>query len=82
MIKLGQQIRFKQNRKIKTAKGDIIEVKKGDIARVVRKIDEETAEIVYITGAAKGLAQNIAMQVDDNINVEQIAKKIMDEING
>lgn len=80
-VKLGQQIKFKKDHTIQVAKGGEVLVKSGDMARVVRKVDEKTAEIVYLTGEAKGLSQNILLEVENSLDVDSIAKKIMDNIN-
>jgi hypothetical protein len=80
-VKLGQQIQFKKEHKIQLAKGGTALVKVGDSARVMRKIDEETAEIVYLTGEAKGLSHKIPLEVDDNLDTDSIVKKIMNELN-
>ncbi|MDP4178222.1 MAG: hypothetical protein Q8900_07805 [Bacillota bacterium] len=80
-IKLGQQIIFQKDHKIQVAKGGTIIVKAGDKARVVRKVDEKTAEIVYLSGEAKGLCQNIALEVDDDLDADSIAKKILEELS-
>jgi hypothetical protein len=79
--KLGQQIKFTQERRIKLTKGGTALIKSGDIARVVKKIDDNTAEVVYLSGEAKGMSQQIAMEVDDNLDVDSILKKIMNELN-
>lgn len=80
-VKLGQQIKFQKDHTVQVAKGSSVTVKAGDKARVVKKVDEKTAEIVYLTGEAKGLSQNIMLEVDDSLDVDSIAKKIMDELS-
>lgn len=80
-MKLGQQIRFKKDHKIQVQKGGTVLVKTGDVATIVKKIDEKTAEIVYVTGEAKGLSHQIALEVDDNLDVDDIVKKIMNNLN-
>ena len=47
---------------------------------VVRKVDEKSGEIVYITGQASGLSQVISLQVDDSVDADYLAKKIMEEL--
>ena len=80
-VKLGQTIEFKTARTIGLAKGGTVEVLPGDKARVVKKVDEKTAEIVYLTGEAKGLSEKILLEVDDNLDTDSIVKKIMNELN-
>lgn len=80
MVKIGQIIEFQQDKKIKIQGGGTLLVKKGDRAQVLRKVDEGTGEILYITGAAKGKSQVIAIDVDETIDSDGIAKKIMDMI--
>lgn len=80
-VKLGQSIEFKESRTISLAKGGSVQVKPGDKARVVKKVDEKTAEIVYITGEAKGYGQKIALEVDDTIDTDSMVKKIMSQLN-
>lgn len=79
--KIGQEIEFKRAHKISLAKGGKANIKPGDKARVVKKIDSETGEIVYLTGEAKGLSQIITIEVDDTINTDDILKKLMNELN-
>jgi hypothetical protein len=79
--KLGQQITFTQERRIKLAKGGTVLIKTGDTARVVKKIDDSTGEIVYLSGEAKGMSQQITMEVDDNLDVDSILKKVMNGLN-
>ncbi|KAJ51800.1 hypothetical protein BD780_000590 [Clostridium tetanomorphum] len=78
--KIGQEIEFTNDFFIETAKGEKLEIKKGDRAMVVKKIDDNTGEIVYINGNAKGLSQNINIQVDDKVDEEEIAKKILESL--
>lgn len=80
-VKLGQQIQFKKDHQIQLAKGGTALVKAGDAARVVRKIDESTGEIVYLTGQAKGLSHKIPLEVDDTLDTDSILKKIMSELD-
>jgi hypothetical protein len=80
-VKLGQQIKLNNAHTISLAKGGTAEVKPGDIATVVKKIDEETGEIVYITGEAKGLNEKISIEIDDDIDTDSLVKKIINELN-
>lgn len=80
-IKLGQQIQFKNVHTISLAKGGTVQVKPGDTATVVKKIDEKTGEIVYLTGEAKGLNEKIPLDVDDSIDTDSMVRKIMNELN-
>ena len=43
----------------------------------MRKVDEGTGEILYLTGEAKGKSQIVAIDVDEEIDSDDIAKKIM-----
>lgn len=79
--KLGQQIRFTKDYKIQLAKGGTALVKAGDTATVVRKVDKETAEIVYLSGEAKGMSQNIPLEVDDTLDVDSIVEKLRRELD-
>ncbi len=79
--KLGQIIAFRSDHKINLAKGGTVTVKKGDKAQVLKKIDDSTGQILYLTGEAAGKCQYISMEVDDNIDADTIAKKIMEELN-
>lgn len=76
-VKLGQQIEFKKSHYISLAKGGKAKIKVGDKAQVLRKINETTAEILYLTGEAKGLSQNIKLEVDDTLNTDSIVQKIL-----
>lgn len=78
--KIGQQIEFTAPCKIKLAKGGTAQLVKGDKAMVVRKVDDSTGEIVYITGEAKGLSQVISIEVDDSIDTDVLAEKILKEL--
>lgn len=80
-VKLGQQIKFKVSHKIPLAKGGTALVKVGDIATVVKKIDNKTAEIIYSTGEAKGLSYKIHVEVDDTLDADLIAKKILSKMS-
>lgn len=80
-VKLGQTIEFKASRTVSLAKGGSVQVKPGDKARVVKKVDDKTAEIVYLTGEAKGYGHNIALEVDDTLDTNSMVEKIMRELN-
>lgn len=79
-VKLGQMIRFQSDHYISLEKGGKILVKKGDTARVIKKVDEKTGEIMYLTGEAKGKYQNLMLQVEDNLDADAIAKQILNDI--
>lgn len=79
-VKLGQQIRFKKDHTIHLAKGGTALVKAGDSATVVKKVDDETAEIVYSSGQAKGFSQNIHLKVDDTLDTDLILKKLLSDL--
>jgi hypothetical protein len=79
-VKIGQQIKFTKDHKIQLARGGNAIVKAGDKATVMKKIDNDTAEIVYLTGEAKGMSHNVALEVDDDLDYDAIAKKIMSEL--
>jgi hypothetical protein len=79
--KLGQDIKFKHDHKIKLASGGTVLVKAGDTAKVIKKIDDSNAQIMYLTGAAKGKYQNIQLQVEDALNADEMAKKILGMMN-
>lgn len=78
--KIGQTIKFTKAFTIDSSNGGKISVKAGDEARVVKKVDENTGEIVYISGDAKGKSQYIKIQVDDCIDGDSIAQRILGEI--
>lgn len=78
--KIGQHIEFTAPSKIKLAKGGTAQLVKGDKAMVVRKVDNTTGEIVYITGQAKGLSQIISIEVDDNIDTDALTERILKEL--
>lgn len=78
--KIGQIITFKADYKISLKNGGTALVKKGDKAQVLKKIDETTGEILYLTGAASGKSQYIRLEVDENIDVEDITKKLIEEL--
>lgn len=78
--KIGQKIKFTNSFVIELANGKKAKIVKGDEAMVVRKVDEGTGEIVYTTGAAKGLSQIIDIDVDENVDSDYILKKIMNEL--
>lgn len=75
-MKIGEIIQFRQDRKIKSEDGLLL-VRRGDKAQVLRKVDEGTGEILYLTGEAKGKSQIVAIDVDEEIDSDDIAKKIM-----
>ncbi|KOF56165.1 MULTISPECIES: hypothetical protein [Clostridium] len=79
-VKLGQMIRFQSDHYISLEKGGKILVKKGDTARVIKKVDEKTGEIMYLTGEAKGKYQNLMLQVEDDLDADAIAKQILNDI--
>ncbi|WP_251861083.1 hypothetical protein [Clostridium sp. Marseille-Q2269] len=78
--KIGQEIEFTNSFFIELSKGGKAKIVPGDKAMVVRKIDDTTGEIVYTTGNAKGLSQNIQIEVDEVLNNDELAKKILDEM--
>lgn len=78
--KIGQEIEFTNSFMVELSKGGSVRVDEGDKAMIVKKIDDTTGEIVYTTGEAKGLSQNIEIQVDDALNEEELAKKILEEM--
>ncbi len=78
--KVGQKIEFTNNSIIETNKGKKVRIAKGDEAMVVRKVDENSGEIVYVTGEASGLSQIIAIEVDGDLDADYLAKKIMNEL--
>lgn len=80
-VKIGQEIKFKKNYSISLAKGGTALVKAGDTARVLKKVDDETAEIVYLTGEAKGYSQQILLEVDDTLDTDAILKKLLKELD-
>lgn len=79
-VKLGQEIKFKADHSISLAKGGTALVKKGDVARVIKKVNDSTAEIVYLTGEAKGYSQQILAEVDATIDKDAILKKLLKEL--
>ena len=78
--KIGQHITFNKGYTIELAKGGTANVKAGDKAIVVKKIDEKTAEIVYLTGEAKDLCQNVSLEIEDSIDADYMIKQIMREL--
>lgn len=78
--KIGQKIEFSGSFVIELSTGKKAKVKKGDQAMVMRKIDENSGEIVYISGEASGFSQIIKIKVDDNVDAEYLANKIMQEL--
>ena len=79
-VKIGQQIKFTKSHKVPTAKGKTLVVKAGDVARVIKKVDDTTGEIVYLTGEAKGYSHKVPLKVDDSLDADAIAKKILSDI--
>lgn len=80
IYKIGSEIEFTNNFEVNCANGRKASVIKGDKAIVSRKVDQYSGEIIYITGNAKGLIQIINIQVDDEIDADLIAKKIMSQL--
>lgn len=80
-FKLGQQIVFKKDHVILAANKGSIVVKKGDKATVVKKIDEHSGEIIYSSGAAKGLSRVVPMEVDTTLDEDAIVKKILSDLS-
>lgn len=80
-VSIGQVIEFKTDHYISLDLGGKILVKKGDKARVTKKVNNITGEVVYITGAAAGKCQQLMLEVDDNIDADAIAKKILRELH-
>lgn len=78
--KIGQKIQFTNNFMVEIEKGKKVRIVKGDKAMVVRKVDENSGEIVYITGEASGLSQIIAIKVDEKVDADYIAKKIINDL--
>lgn len=78
--KIGQKIKFTENFTIEVQNGKKVRVENGDTAMVVRKVDKTSGEILYITGEAAGLSQTISIEVDDNVDTDYLAKRIMDEL--
>lgn len=79
-VSIGQVIEFKTDHYISLDLGGKVLVKKGDKARVTKKINDITGEIIYLTGAAAGKCQELMIEVDDNIDADAIAKKILREL--
>lgn len=78
--KIGQKIEFTDEFNIEVQNGKKAKIVKGDSAMVVRKVDETSGEILYITGEAAGLSQTISIEVDDNVDADYLAKRIMDDL--
>jgi uncharacterized protein YlzI (FlbEa/FlbD family) len=78
--KIGEKIEFTNEFTISVANGKKAKILKGDKAMVVRKVDDNSGEIVYITGEASGLSQIISIQVDDNVDADYLAKRIMEDL--
>ncbi|MCR3761496.1 hypothetical protein [Clostridium felsineum] len=81
-VSIGQVIEFKTDHYISLGVGGKLLIKKGDRARVVKKIDNITGEVVYLTGEAAGKCQQLMLEVNDDLDADAIAKKIMKELNG
>lgn len=79
--KIGQIITFKSDRNISLKDGTTITIKSGDKAQVLKKIDDTTGQILYLTGEASGKTQYLYMEIDGVIDADDIAKRIMQEIN-
>jgi|GEM_PF-2628002 hypothetical protein len=79
-VKIGQMIRFQSDHYISLEKGGKILVKKGDTARVLKRVDEKTGQIMYLTGEAKGNYQNLMLQVENDLDTDAIAKQILNDI--
>ncbi|MBU5593201.1 hypothetical protein KQI89_15740 [Clostridium sp. MSJ-4] len=79
--KIGQIITFKTDHKINVKSGGTALVRKGDRAQVLKKIDDTTGEILYLTGEAAGKSQYVRLEVDENIDEDAIAKKILEELS-
>lgn len=73
--RIGQEIEFTNEFVVELSKGGAVKVVPGDKAMVVRKIDNNTGEIVYTTGNARGLSQNIQIEVDEVLDEKELAKK-------
>lgn len=78
--KIGQKIEFTNSFTVELEKGKKARIVKGDKAMVVRKVDENSGEIVYITGEAAGLSQVIAINVDEKVDADYIAGKIINDL--
>lgn len=78
--KIGQKIEFTNNFTVELEKGKKARIIKGDKAMVVRKVDENSGEIVYITGEAAGLSQVIEINVDEKVDADYIAGKIINDL--
>ncbi|ADK13514.1 MULTISPECIES: hypothetical protein [Clostridium] len=78
--KIGHEIQFTQSFWLPVEGGKKLKVLKGDKAVVVKKIDDNSGEILYMTGEASGKSQVINIQVDDEIDGDYIARQIMEEL--
>lgn len=78
--KIGQKIEFTNNFTVELEKGKKARIVKGDKAMVVRKVGENSGEIVYITGEAAGLSQVIEIDVDERVDADYIAGKIINDL--
>lgn len=80
IYKIGQKIKFTSNFTIDLANGKTAKIAKGDEATVVKKIDNNSGEVVYNTGEAKGLSQILAIRVDDSIDEDYVLKKLLENL--
>jgi hypothetical protein len=80
LLQIGQKIEFTNGFIVELEKGKKAKIVKGDKAMVVRKVDEKSGEIVYITGEAAGLSQIISIDVDETVDADYIASKIINEL--
>ncbi|KZL91111.1 hypothetical protein [Clostridium magnum] len=78
--KIGQKIEFTDNFTIEVQNGKKAKIVKGDIAIVVRKVNETSGEILYTTGEVAGLSQIISIEVDENLDADYLAKRIMEDL--
>lgn len=78
--KIGQEIQFTEGFLLPLQNGNKVKVLNGDKAIVVKKIDDDSAEILYMTGEASGKSQIINIEVDSDIDADYIAKQIMKEL--
>lgn len=76
--KIGHEIEFTQGFWLPLEGGKKVKVLKGDKAVVVKKIDDDSGEILYMTGEASGKSQIINIEVDDQIDADYLAKQIME----
>lgn len=78
--KIGQKIEFTDNFTIEVQNGKKAKIVRGDIAIVVRKVNETSGEILYTTGEVAGLSQIISIEVDENLDADYLAKRIMEDL--